>query len=792
VEPTAPDAQPLDGRTSSPALERKSVELDPAALAGPAVDPAEGIEISVRRAGEHVGVAGLEVHFIDASLRAQDEWWDFEGQALRHGRRYRTDGAGVALVPEPQGEFCVVAFEPGRWGKVSHFDTTTRRAELVLASDPELVVRVLDPGGAGAGGVAVGLFARDRMGKAYVHELAETDADGRAGLHPARKRFDGPEAFVSLVSEDPAPARVEIDLRELPSEPVILRLPDTGTVEVLVTDDEGRPDESAEWARIEFESSDEAAAFQPSALAQAPVRSGRATLEHVRVGARFWALVGHLRSPVQELRRAGERCELVLRNPGAGPGIEVRVLEEPGVPLADGLVRCRDLDGPVAWQAGHVARTDANGLLRWSYSDAGTERTFRLELSSADRFRPPASARLELTPRPGRNDLGDVLLRPTPPLVGGTVVDEEGAPVVGADVTCGVLDPGRGSEPEWRHDLADTTDGEGRFAIHGPIGVAELFLAVNRAGYAAARDLAVRAGAADVRVVLVRQGKIAGRILLKDFQDRMGLQVLARSEADGHFFQGGLRSTGDGFEIPQLPAGSYTVLCRWNQDGSNVLLDEVAGVRVSAGETARDPRLDPLDLTAALHEIELEVVDTYGRSVREVFLTLRDPRRGPGESSGTFGPLRLSERSARRVKCPWPVADLELRAPGLRTAWIASVTEAVHVTLQPGFPVRLVSSDETAVLLAEHGVEIALQPADPGLWFNNPGFLPWDLGPGTELLVNEPGSYQVVLRVTRRSPAGPPKTETFVSRRALEILEHGGEESLVIEAPEGLRLFLDS
>jgi hypothetical protein len=712
---------------------------------------------------------------------------DLDGQALRRGLCFTSDGDGLVVVPEPLGDFRVLGIADGWFGRTTEY-RSGNPMELLLVRDEVLPVRVADADEHGVEGIPVRLVSRAESGSGWVHEIAVSGGDGVALLHPRRTHARG-EWSVSLAIEDPEPVELAIDPRSPPREPLVLRLPEHGSVEVVVTDSEGRPDASTETAWLEFENEAKSAvgALEPRVLRKRELHDGRTTFEHVRADVLFAVKGPRLTSSLVHVR-PGERRAVALVNRQAGPGVVVRVLEAPGVPLADTLVRVRNLDDPLAWQTGRLERTAADGRLPLSFSDQAIGRTFALELACADRFRPPLSARLELTPHAGANDLGDLLLLPTRVLVSGFVVDEGGAPIAGADVQCGIPSAQLGGEPEWRSDLTAVSDAAGAFAIHADVGQVPLSLSVTRTGYASRRDVSVSAGASDVRVVLAPHARIVGRVLVNDLADRMSLQVVARSDRDGRLYVGTLLSGDMGFEIPALPAGDYTVWIRWRPGAEDLTLRRIP-VRVAAGATVSDPTLDPLDLREELHDVELELIPPMGSKLTEALLQVRDARRGEdGASYSTrvYGPATVHE-----LRVPWSVVDIEVRVPGLRVETARSVHAKERVVLEPGIAILLRLSPEDAAALEQAGasLEIALQAANEGDTVRERRYVPWQPRAGAALAMPEPGTYRAVARVTRQRPGLLPLTETYLLDSVLVDESRVGtpvELSLPAEAREFL------
>jgi len=771
------------------AAARVSLGAEEAPSPYPPVDPAEGLSVWVHRLGSKEGVAGAEVFFLDASL-GDGDWSDADAEAQRYGVRARTDARGIALVPEPWGQVLLLARVEGAFGRTWEWDEATRRAEIVLEADPELAVRVVDADGRAAAGVDVLLVQRGHDDYAVVRESAASGAEGLARLHPARFAQGGLPLVAALGIEDPAALdpssdetgfAVEIDPGALPDEPIVLTLPPTGVLDVRVVDRDGRADEASEWVRIEFAEGHGLA--RPRTLA-----GGCATFPYVRAGRPCAVRVAQLVSKLVELA-PGERREVVLENTQAGVRVLARALDPARAPLAGELVRVRYLDEAGERRGETLVRADEHGVVSWSYSNQGVGRVERAELARGDRLRPPLSAIVVSELHAGRNDLGDVVLAPVPALVAGVVVDDQGVPIRGADVAGGLLAPAT-EATVWPRELVAVSEATGVFELHGarPAG-ARLFLAVDRPGFVAVRELEVVPGAHDARVVLARQGKIVGRIVVRDPFDRQKLTVLARARADQRTFHGTILAQGQGVEIGGLPGGEYGLVVRWDQEGSNVQLAELA-VTVPAGASVTPPELDPLDLTEQLHDVELEVVDALERPVRELFVRVSDPGR-PGAPYSSLGPLHLQGDGARhRLRVPWAVVDLELRASGLRPTTLAGVGAGARVQLWPGGSLRLTLAADDAERARGHTLEAALQPLEANLHYREPPWVALDAELGAELAHGGSGRYEVFLRATRRAPDELTRVETFVARPPLDVADTEAPQAFELVLPEALRRFL--
>jgi hypothetical protein len=243
--------------------------------------------VLVRRAGEHRGAVGVPVYFLDSSMLDEDRT-DLDGQALRRGLCFTSGADGMAIVPEPVGDFRVLAMDDGWFGRTTEIGPG-RRLEIVLGRDELVRVRVVDEQKQPSAGVPVRLFTRSESGKSgWVHEVVESAENGIATLHPRRAEGRG-DWFVSLAIEDPDAVELAVDPHTLPREPLSLVLPDHGAVDVLVTDRDGQPDRRVETLWLEFENEAKSAArrLEPRALLQRPLHEGRATFPFVRADTLF-------------------------------------------------------------------------------------------------------------------------------------------------------------------------------------------------------------------------------------------------------------------------------------------------------------------------------------------------------------------------------------------------------------------------------------------------------------------------------------------------------------------------
>jgi hypothetical protein len=386
-------------------------------------------------------------------------------------------------------------------------------------------------------------------------------------------------------------------------------------------------------------------------------------------------------------------------------------------PLADAAVEVetervsRKRDGWACSISGSGAYAlDGTGRLRVSIP-AGTEVDWSLEhpfTLDPRRFAPAVTEELRLTVRtdelfgalvlaeplaPGEVELDPLVLRPLEVLASGRVLDEEGAPVAGAEVVLASV-PSRHMDT-WRA----TTGADGAFAVRVPPGEVRdrLTLAAWKDGrFSAPHPVAPVApgapGATDVHLTLsVVPERITGRVLLDPDvpPERLSIQLepleapyrqLALGRSPDVDFQVALDTDGR-FEMRCLP-GEHRLRIF---GGRRQDLAEDSVVHIGPGGAA-DERLASIDLRGRVRTFRLTLVppDAGAEIVGSWFAY------DPEEREGSLVPF---EGESVRIVTAHAEPDVELWFERFRPVTLEDVDGDRTVTLQRGWPVRLVLMD---------------------------------------------------------------------------------------------------
>lgn len=541
-------------------------------------------------------VAGAEVRFLDPDASGPRP---LHGDQTLHGtstvrahRSERVDALGSIHRTDEKGELRLPPFDEFAYVSASHdglYDFDTLRAGrgeaavLELVPDATIRVRVVDPQGEPAVGVPVairryteavsggppgGIDISGGKGKGRTvttinvggqgspgpRTLAGIDtaaADGIAEFRHVQEiigeRKAGQRHTLAIASPLVEPVEAEIGSDGWPDEPLVLQLPETGELEVLVVDAEGKPlndplatitlgqlPEQKDKPRLDTTNfPDFRSAFNRDRVVW--VSEGRALFPFVGLGLELEAALNRewLSGPLDVKgfgpTEAGERATLTVQCPVPDSRLKGRVLDEEGKPLASTeLAFWTELvvAGGMATSTGYVnLHTDDGGRFDvligpgpTGPGPAGDWETLKFSIRDHDRATGStrlASFEFDVPLEPGTKDLGDVVLALPPLLVSGIVVDDEGEPVSGASIHVEVKeflgpapkDPAKERPFFWRGSDAQSRSGpDGRFEIRWELDREELQLTHFNRATGELDTLVVSRGDTEVRFV-VPKGK---------------------------------------------------------------------------------------------------------------------------------------------------------------------------------------------------------------------------------------------------------------------------------------------
>ena len=561
-----------------------------------------------------------ELHSVERWMRSGE----LDARLAQQAQPLAPDASGAFHAPAPLAVGCVVARAKGLWGWSPVLRASPDPTYVELESDETLRVRVLDAAGTPAPLARVVLRQRwpADEGAPATTDLAmvTTDVEGRAqfphfrGLMQAAWDFDA--QHVLAVAEPFAQAvEFEFDPTRPPDETVELQLPACGSV-VLEIDGEAR---GAQFSLQLAPASPSDDALEPQGGDfLRPASDGLVHFPYVGLGL----LVTPTSVVDGRLTLHDASAALGPSRPGEERRLRVAVQAEPkperrfvgtlvgpalsasGTTRVDISLRGQDASG-AAWTQGLrvLVLPDGRFLIPLLREAAGATQLEFTALGPRDEIIGRSEVTASAHAGVSELDLGAIFLDARSLLVAGRVLDAAGRRVVGAQVRVfGTRSRGASTDARgWQRseELQARTGLDGEFEVRGDGAWTALGVSAWSSD-GASEFRVVEVGSRDVVLTLAADGALAGSISLDAGLAREYLSVGVRPEGASSAPRGAIpdrRTEVDAqgeFVVRGLAPGAYTVTLY--AAGAPTHIVQVQGVLVEAGQLARDPRLDPLEL----------------------------------------------------------------------------------------------------------------------------------------------------------------------------------------------------
>jgi len=575
-----------------------------------------------------------------------------EGLLERYGQRYLTNDDGEVRVPRRRSYIHVAARSAGLYA--AHYLSqplameTYDEVEFLLRPGLNVDALLLDAAGDPVPDtmLQVGYGTREN-----TLQRARTDGAGRARFRNLQSDLAEHRSKVDEVVLKPhlpfaAPPTRTLEVQDLPTETVVLRLPSSGSVEVLATTADGDPipDGAEVWLWP-------APAPSPAAAAEDGVDRSMAREDPPRTAARRRAADGRVRFPVVGL---GQRLIVAARFPRAtavgtttfdgpaAPGqvIQVAVAAKP-LPATRDYLLVDTRGAPVpstsfSLDLVGVGEKGGTSYAEWyHWTDAAGRDEFQLQFPEGEqktRFtailveegHPSRAGQIrwgahefEVGVAERTGDLGEIRFGGEL-FLGGEVVDAVGAPVAGATMRLNLCflpqDAPKDQNGNGYHSVRVLTDDRGRFEFRGPAPArpedCELFVEPPGPGFGRLREVEMRPYAGDHRIELISEAVVKGRVLLDSDIDPAELMIRLVWDLEASWPQDRwLRLAGSGVEYrAAIPVAGRAKLELFQVSG--VVRRRISSSETFTAELGQEcvvPGWQPLDLRGRLHRHGLQV-----------------------------------------------------------------------------------------------------------------------------------------------------------------------------------------
>lgn len=649
------------------------------------------------------------------------------------------DEQGRVVVARTKTHITYAARAEGWIGFGGQFEPGEREFLIRCHPDSAIDLRVVDSLQQPVEGAWVSLRDRDDE-YSWPIWAGCTDAAGRARCEHALALMAGDweqsplafglaHPFLQLVEQ-------RVDPGSLPSEPIVLVMPPTGTLLVLWVDEQGRELDLRGSIDVSCDTDPEIQTvsgirtLQERGYDSLPVEHGRIEFACAPNGRRIelssfpvggWSEVGG-DGGIELPTRPGQRIEkrVVLKRRGCR--IRGRVLDPAGIPIGAAELDVRyDSPAGVPLDYGQTRTEASNQDGHFDFAIDVERGACTLVLGWTSPQREIFSGRMPLPPLDAGavHDCGELRLEPILPLLAGCVVDESDRPVARALLEVSVYRAGQyiGEHEHGRRGQVVAsvhTDKHGRFALTTPALDLVPFrdeLRIDASGQHGTRTQAAASmlrvtpptdakelsslfvplsiGAQDLRYVLPAGSRLRGRLAVPPGHGINEFALLAVQQSTGpggpspqrHATRSSERASKEtgSFDFGTLEPGLWRVEV-WDSSYSLELV-RVEDVIV-APHAADDPRLDPLVVPEEFDCITIELVDSDGRAVVDGAIAVLDPARGPDGWSRIV--RREFEPGHYRVWARNFPSDLEACCPGAAPQRVRGVESDTRIVLQPG------------------------------------------------------------------------------------------------------------
>ncbi|MBK8100393.1 MAG: carboxypeptidase regulatory-like domain-containing protein [Planctomycetes bacterium] len=553
--------------------------------------------------------------------------WDLPGM---FGTSASTDDAGtVTIVPaaDDGSDLLVTCQHEGRFGAV-RIQGDRASATLRLFGDHTLTFTTHSHDNRPVAGVPLLIAQGEGFGRAEDLVRLTSDQKGHAQLRHAQLFLSRRVKLSCVAVAAPMPEPVGALIpRPFPTDPIALQVPALAQVDLRLVDTLDQPILADAWLSVraarprDFKLPWPLNADFERLLASKPPGSAPMRLGPVGVGTTLVAAarIGELRNvrgePFAGPTTAEDIVNHALRLPTDALVLTGRLLRPDGSP-GGGL----EVPFAIRSEQGRIAGGRINPLDDGRFDvvvrfAAATATMFEARLQRPDGEQEGAERPLPVLMPGTRYDLGELRLVLEPMLVQGQVVDDRGQPVADASLRVQTLLPESRREA-WRDApfRTDSTDGEGRFRLHGSPPPGTQRLRAGKEGHFPTAIPLVAVGGT-VRLVLPRAGVLHGTARLPDWLHDEVASIQLRSLDDperrpvGTALRQGKNAA---FAIENLQPGLWDATVHLRNLQQPVLQ---LGSLMIAPDDNRDPRCEPIDLTTAVFRYRLRAIDPRGQTL---------------------------------------------------------------------------------------------------------------------------------------------------------------------------------